>query len=59
MDISYNWLRAIAPELPDRPETILDRLAELGAPVEEVIPLGAEITSIVVAQVTEVTARRL
>jgi|SRR5690625_1027982 len=55
MDISYNWLRAIAPELPDRPETILDRLAELGAPVEEVIPLGAEITSIVVAQVTEVT----
>lgn len=54
MNISYRWLRSIAPSITDTPQRLADRLALLGAPVDEVTPLGESIRDIVIARVTEV-----
>ncbi|MEX2583740.1 MAG: phenylalanine--tRNA ligase subunit beta [Gemmatimonadota bacterium] len=54
MNISYRWLRAIAPTIEDTPERLADRLGMLGAPVDEIIDLGAGLGDIVVARVEEV-----
>ncbi|MGH7476162.1 MAG: YtpR family tRNA-binding protein, partial [Longimicrobiales bacterium] len=51
MNLSYRWLRALAPELEDSPEQLADRMAELGAPVDELRPLGAELGDVVIANV--------
>jgi phenylalanyl-tRNA synthetase beta chain len=56
VNISYAWLRDIAPGIQDPPETLADRLGMLGAPVEELARPGAEIGDVVVARV--VTARQ-
>jgi phenylalanyl-tRNA synthetase beta chain len=54
MNISYRWLRALAPTITDPPERVAERLGMLGAPVDELTWLGAELGDIVVARVTEV-----
>jgi phenylalanyl-tRNA synthetase beta chain len=54
MNISYRWLRAVAPSIADGPRDLADRLAMLGAPVDEVVELGAGIGGVVVARVAEV-----
>lgn len=54
MNISYRWIRAIAPSITDGPHELADRLAMLGAPVDEVVELGAGIGDVVVARVEEV-----
>jgi len=51
MNLSYRWLRALAPDLDATPEQVADRLAMLGAPVDEVVPLGAGLGDIVVGRV--------
>lgn len=56
MDVSYRWLKALAPTITGTPREIAERLAMLGAPVDEIIDLGAEIGDVVVARVTEVRA---
>lgn len=56
MNISVRWLRELAPGLTDSPEQLADRLAALGAPVEEILPLGAGIEGVRIARVLE--ARR-
>jgi phenylalanyl-tRNA synthetase beta chain len=54
MNISFRWLRAIAPTLTDAPHELAHRLAMLGAPVDEVVELSEGIRSVVVARVAEV-----
>jgi phenylalanyl-tRNA synthetase beta chain len=54
MNISYRWLRALAPDITDGPTELAHRLAMLGAPVDEVVDLGAGIEGVVVARVVEV-----
>jgi phenylalanyl-tRNA synthetase beta chain len=54
MNISYRWLQSIAPGLQGTPHQIAERLATLGAPVDEVVDLGAQIGDVVIARVDEV-----
>lgn len=54
MNISYQWLKDLAPGLEDSPERIAARLAMYGAPVDAVVPLGAGLDDIVVARVEAV-----
>jgi phenylalanyl-tRNA synthetase beta chain len=51
MNISYRWLRELIPGLPREPRQVADRLAMLGAPVDEVVDLGGPLRDIVVARV--------
>lgn len=51
MKVSLRWLRSLAPELDDSPQRLAERLALLGAPVEEWRELGGELEGVVVARV--------
>jgi len=51
MNVSYRWLQNLRPELALSPEEVAELLALRGAPVEEVVPLGAGLADIVVARV--------
>ena len=39
MNISYRWLRDLAHGIPDSPRGVAERLAMLGAPVDEIVPM--------------------
>jgi phenylalanyl-tRNA synthetase beta chain len=54
MNISYRWLKSIAPRLEGTPQELADRLAMLGAPVDEIVEVGAGIGDVVIARVEEV-----
>ncbi|HEU0301807.1 MAG TPA: hypothetical protein VFR37_20300, partial [Longimicrobium sp.] len=54
MNISYRWLQSIAPGLQGTPQQLAERLAMLGAPVDEIIDLGGQIGDVVIARVDEV-----
>jgi len=54
MDVSYRWLKALAPTIDGSPREIAERLAMLGAPVDEIIDLGAGIGDVLVARVDDV-----
>ncbi|MFW6079895.1 MAG: phenylalanine--tRNA ligase subunit beta, partial [Gemmatimonadota bacterium] len=54
MNISYRWLRSLAPELSDSPDRIADRLAMYGAPVEEVRRVGEALGDLVIGRVARV-----
>jgi phenylalanyl-tRNA synthetase beta chain len=56
MDISYRWLKVLAPSLEDAPERVAERLAMYGAPVDEMVPLGAGLDGLVVGRVLETRA---
>lgn len=56
MNVSHDWLRALAPGLEGSAQELADRLAMLGATVDEVTPLGAGLEQIISARV--VSARR-
>ena len=56
MNISYRWLQELVPGLQLSPEQVAERLAMLGAPVDEVVPVGAQLGDIVIGRVIE--ARR-
>lgn len=51
MNISYRWLRDLVPGLELAPQEVADRLAMLGAPVDELLDLGAPLRDVVVARV--------
>ncbi len=53
MNVSYQWLKAVAPDLTLSVEEMAERLAARGAPVEEVLHLGEGIKDVVVARVEE------
>ncbi|CAN5861781.1 phenylalanine--tRNA ligase subunit beta [soil metagenome] len=54
MNISYRWLRDLAPGIPDSPQGVAERLAMLGAPVDEIVELGADLGDVIIARVDEV-----
>jgi phenylalanyl-tRNA synthetase beta chain len=54
MNVSYLWLKSLAPGLQGSAEEIAHRLALLGAPVDELTHLGAGIGDVVIARVEEV-----
>jgi phenylalanyl-tRNA synthetase beta chain len=54
MNVSYRWLQSLVPDLEGTPQEVADRLAMLGAPVDEVVDLGAEIGDVVIARVSDV-----
>ncbi|HET7275706.1 MAG TPA: phenylalanine--tRNA ligase subunit beta, partial [Longimicrobiaceae bacterium] len=54
MNISYSWLKDLAPSITDSPHELAERLGMLGAPVDELIELGEGLSDIVVARVDEV-----
>jgi phenylalanyl-tRNA synthetase beta chain len=54
MNVSYHWLQALAPNLTDTPQVAAERLALLGAPVDEMVDLGAGIGDVVIARVDAV-----
>jgi phenylalanyl-tRNA synthetase beta chain len=54
MNISYRWLQSIAPGLQGTPQELAERLAMLGAPVDEIVDLGGQIGDVVIARVDEV-----
>ncbi len=54
MNVSYQWLRALLPELTTSPEETANRLALRGAPVEELLHLAPGLKDLVVAKVEAV-----
>ncbi|MBW3629117.1 MAG: phenylalanine--tRNA ligase subunit beta [Gemmatimonadetes bacterium] len=54
MNVSYNWLRALAPSITATPSELADALAMRGAPVDELVELSAGIGDVVIARVDEV-----
>jgi phenylalanyl-tRNA synthetase beta chain len=56
MLISLRWLKSLAPTITGTPQKLADRLALLGAPVDEIVELGAELSDVVIARVSEVRA---
>lgn len=54
MNISYRWLKALAPGLTETPAQVADRLALYGAPVDELLSLAAQIEEIVIGRVERV-----
>ncbi|MEX0842968.1 MAG: phenylalanine--tRNA ligase subunit beta, partial [Gemmatimonadota bacterium] len=54
MNVSYRWLRALAPDLRDTPEEVAERLAGLGYPVEGSVQLSEALGDMVVARVRAV-----
>ena len=54
MDVSYRWLLSLAPGIQGSPREVADRLAMLGAPVDEIVDLGAGLGDVVIARVDEV-----
>jgi len=54
MNVSFNWLKELAPGLEGTPEELADRLAMYGAPVDAIEPVGEGLADIVVARVERV-----
>jgi phenylalanyl-tRNA synthetase beta chain len=53
MDVSVNWLRALAPDVQGTAAELADRLSMQAIPVDRVIPVGEGLEGIVVARVVE------
>jgi phenylalanyl-tRNA synthetase beta chain len=53
MNISYRWLRDLVPGLSLSPHQVADRLAMLGAPVDEVAELGGPLRDIIIGRVEQ------
>ena len=51
MNISYRWLKDLIPGLSATPQQVADRLAMLGAPVDEVVDIGGPLRDIVIGRV--------
>lgn len=54
MNISYRWLKDIAPTITETPLEIADRLAMLGAPVDEIVNVGERLRDVVIARTRSV-----
>jgi phenylalanyl-tRNA synthetase beta chain len=53
MNISYRWLCDLVQGLQLTPQEVADRLAMLGAPVDEVLDLGGPLRDIVIGRVVQ------
>ncbi|HUF50728.1 MAG TPA: phenylalanine--tRNA ligase subunit beta [Longimicrobiales bacterium] len=56
MNISYRWLRDLVTGLTGTPQQIADRLAMIGAPVDEIVDIGGPLKAVIIGRVLE--ARR-
>lgn len=56
MNVSYRWLKALAPDLTLSPQDMAELLALRGAPVEELTPLASDLEGLSVARVDAVEA---
>ena len=54
MNISYAWLKSITPGLSESPEDLAERLALLGAPVEELASASAGLEDLIIGEVKSV-----
>ncbi len=54
MNVSYRWLRALAPSLELSAPQVAERLAGLGAPADEVTRIGDALRDVVIARVRAV-----
>jgi phenylalanyl-tRNA synthetase beta chain len=54
VNVSYNWLKALAPSLQGSAEDVAARLASLGAPADEITPIGGALRDVLVARVKSV-----
>ena len=54
MNISYDWLKSLAPGLSESPDELAERLALLGAPVEEITPVSAGLEDVIIGRVKTV-----
>jgi len=54
VNVSFNWLRELAPGLEGTPEEIAARFSRVAAAVEALEPVGAELDGVVVGRVLEV-----
>ena len=54
MNISYDWLKSLAPGLSESPDELAERLALLGAPVEEISPVSAGLEDVIIGRVKSV-----
>ena len=54
MNISYDWLKSLAPGLSESPDELADRLALLGAPVEEITPVAVGLEDVIIGRVRAV-----
>jgi phenylalanyl-tRNA synthetase beta chain len=54
MNVSYRWLKQLAPSLEGTPDEVAARLASLGAPADEITPIGAALKDVVIARVKSV-----
>lgn len=50
MNISYRWLKELAPSIDETPEQIAERLADLGAPVDEIVHVGDKLRDVIIAR---------
>ena len=55
MKVSYQWLKALAPELRASPDELAERLAARGFPVEEMEDLARGLEGLVVGRVLKVS----
>ena len=51
MNISYRWLLDLIPGLSATPQQVADRLAMLGAPVDDLVDIGGPLRDIVIGRV--------
>src|SRR5688500_16400196 len=54
MNLSYRWLRELAPDIRDSPTELAARLARYGAPVDEVVPIGEALREVVIGRTISV-----
>ena len=54
MNVSYNWLKELAPTLELSPQQVAERLASLGAPADEIAEVASQLRDVVVARVIDV-----
>ena len=54
MNISYEWLKSVAPGLTSSPEELAERLALLGAPVEDITSASAGLEAVIIGRVQSV-----
>src|SRR5687767_6796222 len=53
MNVSYRWLQDLIPGLKLTPSEVADVLAAQGAPVDEIVDVGAPLREVVIARVAE------
>jgi phenylalanyl-tRNA synthetase beta chain len=54
MNVSYNWLKRLAPTIKDSPAELAERLTYTAVPVDDIVWLGEELSELVVGRVVSI-----